>query len=416
MPDDLLKRVRTRRFLVPAWYEVRKHGLASPSSNTRQAIRDFAEFEHRRLERIQERLRENRYQFSPAMGVTIDRPGKEPRPIVVQDVADRIVQRSILDVVMDVQSVENAVRNGTSFGGVPELGVPDAVRRACSVIRDGAAYYLCSDIKSFFPSIPRADAVSALEALLPEDDLLKFIDEASEVELVNGPALGDLIGMFPDETTGVPQGHCLSALFGNLLLRGFDALMNSGRCVCLRYLDDFMILGPDRETVWRTFRDGKEWLRLHGFEVYDPHADTEKASEGSARSKITYLGCEISPGFVLPSRANRNRLLEKVTAKLEASKRAMFGGGFTSELGYRLSVTETLGDVSEMARAWAAQFKFCNADQVMDSLDERIDGLIADYLGAYQGRRDRCDRAVKRRMLGVWRLSDVESTPLLPLD
>lgn len=301
-----------------------------------------------------------------------------------------------------------------SFGGLPGTGVVDAVEAACRAINEGAAYYLRSDVKSFFAQIPRERALAELTAVLEDDSLDNFLEEATRTELANREDLGHLLEFFPDDVTGVPQGHSLSALLGNVLLREFDDRLNEGECVCLRYLDDFLILGPDREAVWKTFRQGREVLAAEGLEAYDPH-ESEKAQEGSSRS-FEFLGCHISHGFVHPSRANRTRLLDRIRTRLETSKRVMMSGGFGSSSIRSQSLVATLHEISQILEAWSKHYQFCNAANLMAELDAQVDEMLRDYIGAYTNQAGRASQKGRRRMLGVWKLADTDLDPILPLE
>ena len=416
--SSLYKKVRTRQYRVPAWYKVRANGLQSPSDDTRQAIRRFQKDEHRNLERIYEELKAQDYEFAPARAVDIDRgPGKDPRPIVVHHVRDRIVQRSLLDVLMDVDRVRTVVDHHHSFGGLPGKGPPDAIRLACEVIDDGAAWHLRSDVKDFFSHIPRRRVLADLTSLLPDDTLNSFLDDATRVEYENEEELRrrHLLDLFPDDALGVPQGHSLSAFLGNFLLRPFDDVLNATECTCIRYLDDFLILGPDEATVWKTYKQGRALLDDLGLGAYHPK-DSDKASAGSSLKAFDFLGCQISDGFVLPSSENRSRLRTRVREKLEASRRAMMGGAFSSPGNRDISLVTTLSELSRSLRAWAEQFDFCNASDVMRHLDSEIDEMLGQYIGTYDNHKSRGSEEERRRMLGVSLLQDVDADPILPLD
>jgi len=408
----LFDKVRYRKFLFPAWSQVRAAGSQSPSATTRTAIRRFRDDAPRNLERIQEDFRKGRFQFSPGTGIPIKRPGKDPRPIVVHDVRDRVVQRSLLNVVMSVAAVESEVKVGTSFGGVPGCGVDDAIRPIVARVQEGSGkYYIRSDIKNFFGTMPRGKALASLIDLLPDRSLNDFLEDATLTELSNHAELGHLLDFFPDRFTGVPQGHALSALLGNLLLREFDQAINGDGVIAVRYLDDFLILAPNKSAAWQAFRKGQEELSALGLISYRP-GTSAKASEGSAQKLFEFLGCEIAPGFVRPSRSNRRKVLEEVRRHLRESNAAMTSGEFVGTKSYQYSVATTLRRVSLMLRGWSEQFSFCNYDQLRDQMDVEIDDCLREYLGIYASRRDRSTDSGRRRMAGVWLLTDAESKPI----
>jgi hypothetical protein len=314
---------------------------------------------------------------------------------------------------MGVESVCRRVVHDRSFGGIPKRGAPDAIAAACRAIDGGAEYYLRSDVEDFFSNIPRDHIVEEVVGCLPDDSLSEILDDATQVELENLEELGELVEHFPSEHTGVPQGNSLSAFLGNFLLRPFDDVLNSNACVCLRYLDDFLILGPDRSTVRATFRKGNEVLNQFGLRAYQPE-DSRKADEGLSRKRFEFLGREISEGFVQPSRENQRKLVQRVREKLETSQVVMRAGGFGSPEHKEHSLTTVLGDLDKSIDSWAEQFRDCNARQAMENLDKEIDQLLTRYLGVYANRKDRGSAAHRRRMLGVALLQDVDMPAAWP--
>ena len=381
-------------------------GARSPSKATRVAVARFRDGVPRNLERIQESLRQGAFEFLPATGIPILREGKDPRPIVLQDVRDRVVQRSLLDVVMSVGAVAEAVDNGISFGGVPDRSVKDALKLVGERVDSGwAKYFIRSDIEGFFRFMPRGTALKGLTTLLPDRSLNELLDLATITELRNHEELGHLLDFFPNEVTGVPQGHALSALLGNLLLRPLDEAINSDGAFGVRYLDDFLILAPDKSSAWVAFREARKGLAALGLKCYAP-GKSSKADEGSAQKTFAFLGCEVSRGFLRPSTSNRRKLLDRVEQHLERSENRITRGAFSGKDAYSESTSTTLLRVSRMLRGWAEQYSYCRYPQIIAEMDSQIDEMIRRYLGLYADRKDRIGESERRRMLGVWLLAD----------
>lgn len=334
---------------------------------------------------------------------------------MVQDIRDRVVQRSLLDVLTDVAPVRSRIECDYSYGGLPGIGVPDAIQDACEAIAAGAEYYIRSDIRDFFSNIPRREVLEDLKGILPDDSLDGFLDQATRVELANREQLRPLLHRFPGPAVGVAQGHSLSAFLGNFLLRPFDDRMNEGPCCCLRYLDDFLLLGPDQDTVWSRFHRGNDLLDGWGMTTYHPHHD-DKATEGTTRRQFEFLGCAISRDFVHPSRENRRSLIADVEERLEDSKRAMYEGRFRAGPARKRSLVGVLSEIDSVLEAWSKQYRFCNAGDLFAQLDERIDDLIAEFIRTYDAHKDEQGPVVRRRTLGVWSLADTDLDPILPLD
>jgi retron-type reverse transcriptase len=347
MAKSLYSRLHSKAFsLRPAWSKVREACLSSESRKTREAAKAFDRRAEKNLENIYRKLQRGTYQFSPAEGVPRSQAGKTPRPIVVADLPDRVVQRALLVCVTSEEAVKEFVKNPGSFGGLRDTGVRDAIQTAVERIDGGAAYYIKSDIPGFFTKVPRKRTLSDLCGLLPDGSIDDILDQATTVELANLASLRERADLFPSHELGVAQGCSLSPLLGNVCLHDFDVELNRGEGVCLRYIDDFLILAPDKSAAWALFRKAKSLLGDMGMEAYDPRAHPEKASEGSTQSKFEFLGCEISQGFIHPSASSRRRILKKVRKILSESRSAFLEGVHSRPEGHEFSVVETLSLVS----------------------------------------------------------------------
>jgi hypothetical protein len=92
----------------------------------------------RALREIQRQLRQSRFTFSPKWGYAKRKSGGSRREITVHGIRDRIVQRSILNVLYTrnptlrkhLGEVPALLDVSTSFAGTPGRGVPEAVATA----------------------------------------------------------------------------------------------------------------------------------------------------------------------------------------------------------------------------------------------------------------------------------------------
>jgi len=410
-------RLRSKpRTLRPAWGKVRASCLASDSRDMVRAARAFDDEVERNIERLYRRLQRGTFRFSPAKGVPVGKRGAKRRPIVISDIDDRIVQRALLQVISRLEPVRTEVSNPGSFGGLPGVGVRDAISAAVHRVRDGAAYHIKSDIPGFFTKIPRRRTLRVLYDLLPDRSLDQLLDDATTVELRNLRELGRLASLFPSYEIGVAQGSSLSPMLGNICLADFDREMNSGRVSCLRYIDDFVILAPDKASAWAAFRMAAKLLNELGMDTYDPRSNRDKASEGATRKGFDFLGCSISAGFVQPSREARARLLTKVESILQRSRQRLRDGVQRGEVSYDDSLLETLALVSNTIEGWSKHYSFCNAQDIFAQLDSKTDALLQGYWDSYFAIRRIAaqDERALRRVMGVRLLSDVTWQSVFP--
>ncbi len=407
---DLFAKVKKYSTLEKAWRHVRGRGLRSASSEIRAEVREFDLSPGKNLKSLLHRLAGHTFKFSPQLGVAKKRKGKSARPIVVSPIENRIVQRAILDVLSEAPAIREVLDIPTSVGGIE--GVDRAIALAVEAMRNGAKWYIRSDIPGFFTKIPKARIMEFIRSIPEADEhFIKLFEAAMAVDLANAETLGKDALLFPTDEEGVAQGSALSPLIGNILLRDFDLALNGRGITCIRYIDDFLILGPSRKAVVRAFEHAKEMLAEYGMDAYDPASHPEKSAIGEVRSGFDFLGCHIQPGMVMPSKAARAKLLDKVRMICRDGKRAMKSARDEGiPRGQRYAQTLTLLD--RTIKGWGDSFAFCNAKEVFKMLDKKIDNEINEFR-TFANRLSRKQRPlVQRRILGIHALEDTKITPV----
>ena len=188
----------------------------------------------------------------------------------------------MLDILQDQPGIKAYYENPTSFGGIKGtgLGVPGTIAYVSEIIRNGCSYYIRSDIEGFFTKIPRVVVLKKIHAVIDDDMFNELLERATATELDNLATLGEKADLFPLHEVGVAQGCCLSLLIGNILLEEFDKELNGRGIVCVRYIDDFLILGPRENKVVAAFKSAQRLLSKYGLNAYDPITNKEKAEIG----------------------------------------------------------------------------------------------------------------------------------------
>ena len=320
---------------------------------------------------------------------------------------------------MDVLQEEDAIREyyhiDSSFGGIRGRGVRDAIAKAHEAVHCGSKYFIRTDIKDFFRKIPKEKVLSKISELIPDPDFNNLLKEATDVELKNLHKLKHFAYLFPLHEIGVAQGCCLSPLLGNILLNEFDRQMNGRGITCLRYIDDFIILGPKMKHVESAFSSAKVLLEKYGLEVYDPHIEKDKAEIGHIEKGFEFLGCKIVPGLITPNKKSRDRLIQSIKDTLNESMRAMPDP--VKLYSEKLSLAQTLANIDNILAGWGNQYSFCNNLQVMNHLDLEVDKLLTNYFSYYSKVRSRFkgEELLKhrRRLLGIHLLTESKHIPII---
>ena len=313
---------------------------------------------------------------------------------------DRIVQRSILNVIHArdpatrklLGEIPRTLDTPTSFAGVPGRGVPEAVALAVKLIRGGARAFALSDMKDFFPRVPRGEVVAFLQDQVDDDEFVALFRAALETEIQNRDAIAQWLDLFPITEVGVAQGSLLSVLVGNLALRQFDARLNTGPLTTIRYLDDFAIFGPSLDVVAASFRDAQEELAKLGMTCYEPDDGSQKAFCGPVADGFDFLGCRIHPDGVSPARPARRKLLHEIGRIIREARRQIFALG---EAGSRRRTervyAQTLVRIDKKVCGWGDAYRFVTNRVAFSQLDAEIDRMLDEFRRWFSRRYDRSD-------------------------
>lgn len=404
--------VKQRSTLFNAWRHIRSNGVTSKSEDTRNAISQFDQDPVRNIASLQSKISSDTFAFDHQIGVLKSKAGRGKRGIVLASVRNRIVERAILDVLQErcpeIQAVNSCP---TSIGGVPNRSVPHGLKLIVDGFEAGHTFFARSDISSFFDNVPRDRVIEFLRRHIDDAKFIDLFSRATTVSLENEKSLGEDRRLFPCDNTGVAQGSPLSPLCGNIILSEFDGQINSDDIVCVRFVDDFVILGRSERAVSDAFQQAEQQLAALGLQCKNPFKekfDPAKADRGAVGDGIVFLGHHVQPGLMQPSRAARDELMAKIRAHLaegRASLKAVKNAA--DSFAARGRFTQTLDIIDRVITGWAEAFSYCNSRNTFEDLDRKIDEELSHFRNFY---RDLCiglDWKGKRRLMGVRLVGDV---------
>ena len=239
-------------------------------------------------------------------------------------VRNRIVERAWLDCLQDhVPFVNEVITTKTSVGGVPDRSVPHGLAQIYEAFQGKKLCFIRADVSGFFDNIPRAKVIDRLAKHVDDTNFLQTLSAATSVSLVNEAELGEDRRVFPTDDVGVAQGSPLSPLFGNILLYEFDRQFNGRGIVCIRFIDDFVILSRQMADVRKTFERARQFLLELGLRCHNPFVPgtpKEKAQYGAAADGFVFLGYDIQPDLLQPSARARTELLSKIDVHLRRGR------------------------------------------------------------------------------------------------
>jgi hypothetical protein len=401
--------------LFRAWRAVRSQVRHCRWPEIAAQVAEFDRAPVQALRNIQRQLRDGIYQFSPKSGYAKRKSGGSRRGITVHGVSDRIVQRSILNVLATCDPALRAllgdipalIDTPTSFAGAPGRGVGEAVAMVVRAINSGATAYALSDMKDFFPRVPRREVVELIGANTADPEFVTLFETALETELLNHDELLPWLDLFPLGEIGVAQGALLSVLVGNLSLHRFDIELNKGPFTTVRYLDDFVILGPSIDAVSNQFRVAQDELAKLSMTCYVPDDGSQKSFHGLTAEGLDFLGCRIHPHGVSPGRAAKRRLVADVAFIIrEAKTRMQAALELSSHRRAEPMYAQTLVEIDKKIRGWGDAYRFVTNRVAFSQLDKALGRLLSDFRHWYYQSCTAADDRTDRRITGVALLGD----------
>jgi RNA-directed DNA polymerase len=435
MAKTLFEEVRSEQNVFSAWRHVKRSALTSGNADIRGKASEFEHAHQRHLRRIIGQLRTGKLSFDPVEGVLKDKrkrlaAGKDPRPIAISTIQNRVVQRAILQVLQPRQARDlrdpdtryETVRDGRlgrindvnrskyGVGGLiyPHGGVRPAIETIMTAIDGGAKFYFQSDIRAFFTKIPTDKVVDFVRRETGDEAFVELFAKALEVHLGNEDELIGYTHLFPKGGVGVAQGSSLSAFAGNVLLYDMDQKLNTMGVTAVRYIDDILMVGADLASIDAAKAHAENTLTDFGFGLYTPADGPDKAAQGECSKSINFLGCTLQPKRCVPSAKSIDNMKEGVRETLASSKAAIKEAlAKGTSLNSKHSQSAILESLGKRIYGWQKSFAFCNQRQPFEHLDDYISKQVADYHSVIVRQLGKADSKVKAMILGIPSTADM---------
>jgi RNA-directed DNA polymerase len=358
----LIDKVMAERTLQRAWEKVRSNG-GSPGVDG-ITIERFNQDSQARLLAVKEQLQAATYQPKPVKRVWIDKPGsRQKRPLGVPSVNDRIVQGALRMVIEPIFEREFAKH---SYGFRPRRGCKDALRRVDWLLREGRAWVVDADLKSYFDTIPHARLMELVERKIADGRVLKLIQSYLKQGVM------EQFKHYQAGEEGTPQGAVMSPLLANIYLDGLDHLMAGNGFEMVRYADDFVVLCHSREQAQEALQTIQQWVEQAGLQLHPEK--TRLVNMNQAGGGFDFLGYHFERG----KRTPRKKSLKKFKDAIRKATPRTSGQ----------SMKSIVAALRPVMRGWFHYFQH-SSRWVFPELDCWIRGRLRSILRRRTGRHGR---------------------------
>ncbi len=287
MKGTLLDLILDYANLRQAWDKVCENGGCAGTDN--QTIPQFNHNLQANLWALNIEVTADTYRPQMLLGVTICKPGKNPRKLAIPSVRDRVLQTA---VALHLQPMLEREFEECSYGYRPGRSVDMAVRRIIHYREQGFQWVVDADIKSYFDGIDHALLLLELSRHIQDSGVIRLIRTWLRTPIQD------------EETTwtpvrGVPQGSPISPLLANLYLDWFDEQLLAQDQRLVRFADDFLILCRNKSSAEEALELTDDLLSALTLELNE-----EKTHLTSFDQGFRFLGVLFLRSIVMKSKVN----------------------------------------------------------------------------------------------------------------
>ncbi len=279
--------------LNQAWDKVKKNKPAAGVDNI--TYEQYEETRKEEIRKLQEELREHSYDVLPVRLVNLYK-GEKVRTIALYSMRDKVVQQSLaveLGRIFDKEFTDRTYAYRSNKSALNAIGEIE------SAIGSGKyAGFLKVDISHYFDTIRWKRL---------ETDIRKYIGEEDVIELIRknscSVSLDETTGELVEKREGIYQGSGIAPILSNIYLMEFDRYFSAIADVFfIRYSDDMILLGKDREAMVDLLMEIKAKLEERGLCINE-----SKSVVGEIEKGFDFLGYHFdSSGKSIPSKAEDN--------------------------------------------------------------------------------------------------------------
>jgi RNA-directed DNA polymerase len=338
------------------------------------SINRFAQYADEHIHDLSGRLQiRTPYAFSSLKAHLEPKPdSKSDRIICIPTVRDRIVQRALLDYL--VNHPRYAFATAVSYGYIKTRRVSDAVKRAAET-RKGLPWAYKTDIATFFDSVDRDILRKLIKSKIAVRSLHPLLLAAIDCEIQpNSESQRRRIKAGGIRNgRGLRQGMPLSPYFSNVMPFDFDRAVIKEAYEMVRYADDLVFFASSQKDCEAIHEFCVRELRKINLAVHP--LGTPKSHIAPPGAPVGFLGVQIAPTSSGYQVEIANAQIEKKKAELSSMS------NIKGLLEQRITLTKFLNRIDAKITGWNDAYSHCaNIQALTDMLNDCRQRVITDVL------------------------------------
>ena len=263
-----LEQVADISLLREAWEKVRKKKSAGGLDGV--TVADFEKRSEKELPKLSGDLLKGVYTPEPLQSLSVEKRGTdEKRTLGLPSLKDKIVQAALARLFSDLYE---PVFSNHSYAYRRGKGTIKAVNRVRDFVQRKNPWALTMDIDDYFDSVDHDKCIGILSEGVRDERVIRLV----RLYLASGAMRLD---RWEDTTDGIPQGGVLSPVLSNIYLDGFDKSLEEKALPFVRYADNIVMLGAQRELLEEHASQACCYLKENlGLEINEPK-NARKARE-----------------------------------------------------------------------------------------------------------------------------------------
>jgi group II intron reverse transcriptase/maturase len=266
------------------------------------------------LTKLVERLKRKAYRARLVRRKYIPKGKGKLRPLGIPVLEDKLLQMAATQILLAIYEVDF---QPCSYGYRPGLGPHDAVRDLSAALQFGRFNFVVeADIKGYFEHLQWVWLERMLEQRIKDRAFLNLIRKWLRAGILEED------GKVIHPQSGTPQGGVISPVLANIYLHYVLDLWfmrvvrprQRGRCLLIRYADDFVMCFEYRHEAEAFEKALKERLAKFGLEVAADKTKTLRFSHngGPHNGRFDFLGFEF---YWEPDRQGKPRVKRRTATK-----------------------------------------------------------------------------------------------------